>query len=214
MESSHFSAQAHRSACSFPNRTARWYIVSCSQLSYPHLHILRFLWFFWYFFMWFFHPSPFLRDHCLLLCSPIILPSYISKLRIGSYSTLLADIFQPVHLVWGTPQCGVSVRRRLAARQGQPLTEGPLGCRRHKRCACACTCWWGEGCALSSARCPGGRAIHWCGVLLRTESRDFPAWQSETLSPVPVGQKNGHQQGGALAFSLLVLLYIMYYNIT
>ena len=65
------------------------YIWSHSQLSYPHLYIFRFLWIFWCFFMWFFHP-PLLLDHCLLLCSPIILPSYISKLKIGFYSTLLA----------------------------------------------------------------------------------------------------------------------------
>lgn len=65
----------------------------------------------WCFFMWFFHPSAFLLDHCLLLCFPIILPSYISKLKTGFYSTLLAGslraetFFRPaepsVSLVWG-----------------------------------------------------------------------------------------------------------------
>ena len=58
---------------------------------------------------------------------------------------------------------------------------------------------------------PGGCSIHWCGPLLRTESRDFPAWHSKPLSLIPMGQKNGHQQGGTLVLSFLgpIIYYVI-----
>lgn len=70
---------------------------------------------------------------------------------------------------------------------------------------------WAEGCVLTSACCPGGCSIHWCGPLLRTESRDFPAWHSKPLSLIPMGQKNGHQQGGTLVLSFLgpIIYYVI-----
>ena len=41
--------------------------------------------------------------------------------------------------------------------------------------------------------------------------RDFPAWHSKPLSLIPMGQKNGHQQGGTLVLSFLgpIIYYVM-----